>query len=199
MPDGKPSQIVGNLKGHKKVKTVSGFHLCNALLTTSLTHYFYGANKEVLMKIKNNLNSSFPNATILGFKEAPFVDENQIKNNLQIKKDIDHINSLKPDLIWIGLSSPKQDYLMHYFYHDFNKSLLLGVGGVFLYLSDEKMKSPEWVKKIGFRWLYRLAKEPARLGPKVFRTLKFLFSNFFYFTSLLSTFLKKTITQKNAN
>ncbi|WP_276481350.1 WecB/TagA/CpsF family glycosyltransferase [Paraflavitalea pollutisoli] len=185
MPDGKPSQVVARLKGHKSVSTVSGFHLCKALLQkNTLTHYFYGGDEATLGKLKNNLEREFPNAKILGYKSPPFVAADQIATSPQLKQDISEINALQPDIVWIGISSPKQDYLIHHYHQHFTKSLMMGVGGVFLYLADESLKSPEWVKKMGLRWAYRLSKEPARLWPKYYATFRFLLGNLGFFMKL---------------
>jgi N-acetylglucosaminyldiphosphoundecaprenol N-acetyl-beta-D-mannosaminyltransferase len=122
---------------------------------------------------------------VLGYKSPPFVSAREIGSSSQVKADIEQINALKPDLVWIGISSPKQDYLMHHFYQHLDKSLMLGVGGVFLYFADESLRSPEWVKKMGLRWIYRLLKEPKRLWPKYFATIKFLTRNSPFFLRLL--------------
>lgn len=185
MPDGKPSQVVARLKGHKTVSTVSGFYLCRELLKTELTHYFYGGSEATLEGMQANLKKEFPQARILGFKSPPFVATSEIAAHQQIKQDMQQINTLQPDIVWIGISSPKQDYLMHYYYKQFDKSLMLGVGGVFLYFADEKLKSPEWVKKLGLRWFYRLMKEPRRLWPKYYETIRFFFRNRIFFFKLM--------------
>lgn len=185
MPDGKPSQVVARLRGNKSVSTVSGFHLCKALLQTELTHYFYGGNDTMLASLQKNLQQQFPQARILGFKAPPFIDTKAIAGSTQIASDMAEINALQPDLVWIGISSPKQDYLMHHYCQRLDKSLLLGIGGVFLYLADESLKSPEWIKKLGLRWAYRLLKEPKRLWPKYYATIRFLAQNSPYFFRLL--------------
>ncbi len=185
IPDGKPSQLAAFLKGYDEVETVSGFHLCNALLNTGLSHYFYGGNDTIIRNMQLNIESEFPQANVLGYKAPPFLNKKDVENNASIQKDMDHIRTLNPDLVWIGISSPKQDYLMHFFYQQLPGSLMLGVGGVFLYFSDKSLKSPELVKKIGLRWAYRLLKEPARLWPKYYGTLKFLFFNSGYFIRAL--------------
>lgn len=186
MPDGKPSQVVARLQGHKSVSTVSGFHLCKALLKTDLTHYFYGGNEATLEHMQANLKKEFPNARILGFKSPPFVATSEIAVNQQIKLDMEQINTLQPNIVWIGISSPKQDYLMYHYHHQLNRSLMLGVGGVFLYFADETLKSPEWVKKMGLRWAYRLMKEPKRLWPKYYETIRFFFHNRSFFFRLIT-------------
>lgn len=191
MPDGKPSQLAGRLQGHKTVTTVSGFHLCNQLLQTNLSHYFYGGDDQTLVSLKANIEARYPGAKVLGYKSPPFVSKESIRDSVSIKEDIDAIKQLKPDLVWIGISSPKQDYLIHYFHKSLENSLMLGVGGVFLYFSNESLKSPEWVKKMGLRWAYRLLKEPSRLGPKYYGTFKFLLSNAGFFAR---SFIKKKQT-----
>ena len=181
LPDGKPSQLAAKLQGFKNVSTVSGFYLMKNLLNSGLTHYFYGGDEQVLKKMKIYLENDFPDAKVLGYKSPPFVPVNGIKSNPQIAEDIAQITKLKPDIVWIGISSPKQDYLMHYHFKSFDHSLMIGVGGVFLYVSDDSLKSPEWVKKIGMRWVYRLSKEPKRLWPKYYETILFLLKNSGFF------------------
>ncbi len=168
MPDGKPSEVIAKLKGYRNVSTVSGYKLIKRLLTESdRTHYFYGSTKEKIEHMKQNLLELDPSSKkVLGFREAPFVELNDIEFSSELKSDLMEINKLKPDFVWIGLSSPKQDYLLHHHHAILTNSYTLGVGGVFDYLSGKVQISPEWIKKIGMRWFYRLIKEPKRLFPK---------------------------------
>lgn len=185
MPDGKPSELIARLKGFKDVRTVSGYKLILRLLKESdKTHFFYGSTDEKLKLIENFLRKYDMEGTrILGFKEAPFVALDEIEHSLEIRNDLKEINKLRPDFIWVGLSSPKQDYLLHHHHQLLDTSIMLGVGGVFDYLSGQVSISPDWVKKIGMRWFYRLLKEPKRLFPKytqIFKNLfKYLIRNIF--------------------
>jgi N-acetylglucosaminyldiphosphoundecaprenol N-acetyl-beta-D-mannosaminyltransferase len=181
MPDGKPSEIAAHLQGFREVSTVSGYHLCRALLDTGMSHYFYGGDEQILEQLKRNLAKKFPKANILGFRSPPFLQQGEIRSSKVIQNDIDEIRRLKPDLVWVGISSPKQDLLMSHYYTQLDQSLMLGIGGVFLYFADETLISPEWIKKAGLRWLYRLVKEPARLWPKYYGTLTFLVKNCSFF------------------
>ena len=176
MPDGKPLEIYARRKGFQEVRTVSGFWTCKALLEDPKhTHYFYGSSPKVLAHLQENLEAEFPNASVLGYKSPPFVPLETIESDKSIEADMAEIAKLKPDYLWIGISSPKQDYLMARYYQSFDKSILLGVGGVFEYLSGDVSKSPEWMKKMGLRWMYRLLKEPRRLGPKYLLLAKGIF------------------------
>ena len=176
LPDGMPSALYARSKGYKNVSTVSGFLLCHRLLSSGLTHYFLGSSADKLQKIKNNIEIKFPGAKVLGYSSLPFHDLESFKKGLLFEKELEEINRLKPDLIWVGISSPKQDYLVDQHVSKLEHGVFLGVGGVFDYLSEEQKKSPEWIKKIGLRWLWRLAKEPKRLGPKYWSVIKFYFS-----------------------
>jgi N-acetylglucosaminyldiphosphoundecaprenol N-acetyl-beta-D-mannosaminyltransferase len=174
LPDGKPSALMGKRKGLKNIEPVSGFWLCKSLLDTPLSHYFLGTTPERLKKLEHRLKEQHPHAHIKGYSSPSFVTEETAAVKLAFKEEFDKINLLKPDLIWIGISSPKQDYIMHHHLPLLKHGLMLGVGGVFDYLSGEVNKSPEWIKKIGMRWAWRLAKEPKRMWRKyfyVFRTL----------------------------
>ncbi len=166
LPDGKPVEFYSRLKGVKSISTVSGYWLCKSLLDSELTHFFYGGDYNKLLKLEKELKQKFPHSKIKGFRPAPFLSVDQIIDNPNLIEDIEYINSLKPDLIWIGISSPKQDFLMNSYIRYLDQGLMLGVGGVFDYLSGYKKISPEWIKKIGLRWLYRLSKEPGRLWKK---------------------------------
>ena len=163
LPDGKPIEFFARLKGYKKVTTVSGYWLIKELFQTPLKHYFYGCNPECLERIVSRLQKEHSDSKIFGYKAPPLLSKKNIKGNKDLKNDVEIFNNLQPDIIWIGISSPKQDYLMHELQPMLNHGLMIGVGGVFDYLAGTKKISPEWVKKIGFRWFYRFIQEPRRL------------------------------------
>ena len=171
LPDGKYIEFMGRMKGISTLRTVSGYWLIRALLNSDLSHYFYGSDPVSMKSLINNIKADFPGARIAGYASPPVLRAEEIKDNILIEKDIQEINLLKPDIVWIGISSPKQDYLAYYFHKHLNHGLMIGVGGVFDYLAETRRKSPEWIKKIGFRWLYRLMHEPRRLWKKYFNTL----------------------------
>lgn len=162
-PDGQPMAVYGKQKGHKEMTSVSGFWLLKELLKDkSISHYFYGSTEANLAKIKSNLDKEFPGANIIGYKSPPFVQLDDIENNAVLASDMKAINALKPHIIWIGMNSPKQDYLMAHYTSHLDNSIMIGVGGVFDYLSGALKISPEWVKKLSLRWVYRIAQNPKR-------------------------------------
>jgi N-acetylglucosaminyldiphosphoundecaprenol N-acetyl-beta-D-mannosaminyltransferase len=166
LADGKFTEYYFRVKGNKNIENISGYWLLKDLLNTGLNHYFYGGDTTTLNKLKTNIESDFPNAKVLGYSSPPFVAIDEIKSSQQIKNDIVHINILKPDLIWIGISNLKQDVLMHHFVNELDQGLMLGVGAVFLYMSGEVKKGPEWIKKLGLRWVIRVIQEPRKEWKK---------------------------------
>jgi N-acetylglucosaminyldiphosphoundecaprenol N-acetyl-beta-D-mannosaminyltransferase len=174
LPDGKPSQWFANCIGFNNVRTVSGFHVCKALLATASTHYFYGGSPELLQALDARLKDEFPHARILGMKSPPMLSEEEIITHPIIEEDFNTIASLKPDFVWIGISSPKQDLLMQRATRLLPGGTLLGIGGVFNYLAHPESKSPEWMKRMGLRWLYRAIREPRRLAGKYMGMLFFI-------------------------
>ncbi|NJK85295.1 MAG: WecB/TagA/CpsF family glycosyltransferase [Bacteroidales bacterium] len=73
---------------------------------------------------------------------------------------------MNPDIVWIGISSPKQDCMMYHYHTFLQKGFVVGVGAVFDYISGKHKISPEWMKKLSLRWLYRLLQDPGRLWKK---------------------------------
>ncbi|MFN5621803.1 MAG: WecB/TagA/CpsF family glycosyltransferase [Flavobacteriales bacterium] len=178
LPDGKPSQWFANCIGLKNVRTVSGYHVCKALLATTSTHYFYGGSQALLDTLVLRLKAEFPNANIAGMKSPPMLSVDEIASHASIEEDFKQIAALKPDFIWIGISSPKQDLLMQRATPFLSSGTLMGIGGVFNYLAYPESKSPEWMKRLGLRWLYRAIREPRRLAGKYMGMLFFITLNF---------------------
>jgi N-acetylglucosaminyldiphosphoundecaprenol N-acetyl-beta-D-mannosaminyltransferase len=179
LPDGKPIQFFGRMKGIRNIRTVSGYWLIMELMRKDLSHYFYGADHGTVAMLVRNLKKKFPDARIVGYKSPPLLSLENIGNHPDLLNDMKEIRECKPDIIWLGISSPKQDYLAHYYHTCLDHGIMIAVGGVFDYIAGRSKKSPEWVKKIGMRWFYRLIQEPGRLWPKYSFIFKTLLTAFF--------------------
>ncbi len=194
-PDGKILEKVARLKGFDSVSTVSGYNLLEHFIEKpNISHYFYGGSEESIEALASEIKRKHKNPNVLGYKSPPFLNLDEIDNNQLIRKDIEDIKTLSPDIMWVGISSPKQDYLMANFAHFLPNTLLIGVGAVFDYYSGRVKKSPDWVKKMGLRWLYRFVREPKRMYKKEFRTIGFGIP--FYLSQIIQN-RKSTNSNKN--
>lgn len=73
------------------------------------------------------------------------------------------INDAKPDIVWVGLSTPKQEYWMAEHLGRIEAPVMIGVGAAFDFLAGTKRQAPAWMQKRGLEWLFRLLSEPRRL------------------------------------
>jgi N-acetylglucosaminyldiphosphoundecaprenol N-acetyl-beta-D-mannosaminyltransferase len=74
--------------------------------------------------------------------------------------DIDAINMARPDIIWVGLSRPKQDSWMARRLGRIEAPVMVGVGAAFDFLAGTKRQAPHWMQRNGLEWLFRLCSEP---------------------------------------
>jgi N-acetylglucosaminyldiphosphoundecaprenol N-acetyl-beta-D-mannosaminyltransferase len=161
VPDGKPLSIVARLKGHADVGQVPGPDFMPALIHQSknLRHFFYGSTGTVLDALTANLKKQFPHANIVGRYSPPF----RTLSDSESKEIIAHINNAKPDIIWVGLGAPKQEYWMADNWRQLRPAILMGVGAAFDFHAGVKKRAPVWMRHIGLEWLHRFAHEPKRL------------------------------------
>jgi N-acetylglucosaminyldiphosphoundecaprenol N-acetyl-beta-D-mannosaminyltransferase len=70
---------------------------------------------------------------------------------------------VKPDIFWVGLSTPKQERFMADYFDRLDTRLMLGVGAAFDLLTGRMADAPDWMKKSGLQWAHRLVQDPRRL------------------------------------
>ncbi|MFY8215306.1 MAG: WecB/TagA/CpsF family glycosyltransferase [Chthoniobacterales bacterium] len=126
-------------------------------------HYFLGASRECLDDLLKKLVLQNPKLTIVGAHNGYFGESEQVRI-------IQEIRASKPNFLWLGLGTPKQQA-----FSDFAKSQLpgvaiLNVGFAFDVNAGWKRDAPKWMQKLGLTWLFRMASEPKRL---VARYVKF--------------------------
>jgi N-acetylglucosaminyldiphosphoundecaprenol N-acetyl-beta-D-mannosaminyltransferase len=79
------------------------------------------------------------------------------------------IAAAKPDILWVGLSTPKQERFMVEYLPQLDVTLMAGVGAAFDFLSGRVRQAPRWMQRSGLEWLYRLGCEPRRLARRYLR------------------------------
>lgn len=145
------------------------------------THYFYGGkNENILNLLKSKIIEKYPNIKIVGSYCPPF-------RQLTDEEDefvTDEINRLKPDFIWVGIGSPKQEIWIDSHMNKINSGIMLGVGAGFDYIAGSLKKAPKWIEKLSLEWLYRFFKEPKRLFKRyIVGGFKYVWYSFIDFIS----------------
>jgi N-acetylglucosaminyldiphosphoundecaprenol N-acetyl-beta-D-mannosaminyltransferase len=169
VPDGMPMTWVGHLRGFRAMDRVYGPDLMLALLALSAqkghTSYFYGGNEGVADELKARMTDRFPGLEVVGTYCPPFRPLTEDERPHLIEE----VNRLKPDLFWVGLSTPKQEIFMEESRNELKAKVMIGVGAAFDFHTDRVSQAPRWMMRSGLEWFYRLCTEPRRLAPRYLR------------------------------
>jgi len=162
-PDGMPLVWLSRLFGYHYVDRVYGpdmmLALCKRSITKGYRHFFYGGADGVLDQLVANLQQRFPGLMIVGTYSPPFRTLTPDEDDEIVKT----INNADPDIVWVGLGSPKQERWMATHIGRIRAPVLIGVGAAFDFLSGRKRQAPRWMQRSGLEWLFRLLTEPRRL------------------------------------
>lgn len=166
LPDGMPTVWVGHLQGHRTMERVYGpdfmLQLCRLSARHDCRHFLYGGKHGVAEMLRNRLEILVPAINIVGTYTPPFRPLTaQEEENL-----IAQINQSQPDIVWVGLSTPKQERFMAQYIDRLQATLLVGVGAAFDIHAGLLADAPHWMKNCGLQWLDRLCKEPRRLWKR---------------------------------
>jgi len=166
VPDGMPTVWIGRLYGHKNMSRVYGPDLMLEILKRSVkkgySHFFYGGKEGVPELLKKRFKTRFPGLKIVGVFSPPFR-----ALTLKEEKNIeDLINNASPDVIWVGLSTPKQERWMALHIKKLNTSVMIGVGAAFDFHTGLVKQAPHLMQKMGLEWFFRLCTEPKRLWKR---------------------------------
>ena len=165
-PDGMPTVWIGRKRGFKNMSRVYGpdlmLAMCERSALKGYRNYFYGATDQVLEKLESALKNRFPNLNICGKFAPPFRPLTEGEDRNVVKR----INEARPDLLWVGLGSPKQDLWIDSHRKALEVPVMLAVGAAFDFLSGTKPQAPRWMQRIGLEWLFRLCSEPRRLWKR---------------------------------
>jgi N-acetylglucosaminyldiphosphoundecaprenol N-acetyl-beta-D-mannosaminyltransferase len=163
VPDGMPLVWIGRLRGHGLRRRVYGPELmlrfCRETATDRCRHFLYGGDAGVAERLAKILEKSCPGICIAGTYSPPFRPLTAEESAAIIER----INHAAPDILWVGLSTPKQELWMHEHREQLRVPVAAGVGAAFDFLSSRKKQAPVWMQEHGLEWLFRLLQEPRRL------------------------------------
>lgn len=166
VPDGMPMVWANHLQGNKHVSRVYGPDLmlaaCEKSIEKGYKHFFYGGASHVPGLLKDKLTERFPGLQVVGTYSPPFrpLTEEEDKDICQM------IDDSGADIVWIGLSTPKQERWMSAHLGKIKAPVMIGVGAAFDFHAGLKSQAPSWMQKSGMEWFYRLITEPRRLGKR---------------------------------
>jgi N-acetylglucosaminyldiphosphoundecaprenol N-acetyl-beta-D-mannosaminyltransferase len=146
--------------------------VCARSASAGWRHFLYGGQPGVAGSLRETLERRYPGIRIAGTYCPPF----RPLNAGEERQLADAVASAKPDLFWVGLSTPKQERFMAAQLAALDATVMLGVGAAFDIHTGRHRDAPAWVKRAGLQWLHRLLQDPRRLGPRYARIVPaFLF------------------------
>ena len=168
-PDGVPMVWAGKLRGFSEMDRVYGPDLlltvCEWSVKSGCRNFFFGGADGVAGLLVEKLKARFPGLVVAGTFTPPFRtlrpdEEKQLR---------EFVRDSRPDIIWVGLSTPKQERFMAEYLPKLDATLLIGIGAAFDFHSGRVKQAPRWMQRSGLEWFYRLCQEPRRLAKRYLR------------------------------
>ncbi len=178
LPDGRPSAMVGKIKGAKHMAQITGPDFFEKIMEETsqlpVNHYFCGGKEGVAEELKLNCEKKFNNHHVVGCYSPPF----RLMTDEELKALGEDINSKNADIVWIGLSTPKQEFFAHRLTQFVNVHFIITVGAAFDFHTDKIREAPWIIQSLYLEWFYRLCIDPRRLWRRYMEIVpKFIFYN----------------------
>jgi len=166
VPDGMPTVWIGRGQGHRRMRRVFGPELmaevCRISVERGYRHFLYGGGPGVAAQLAQRLVARFPGLSVVGAFTPPFRPLHaEEARALEVE-----VARCRPDVLWVGLGTPKQEHFMAEFLERLDVPLMIGVGAAFDFHTGRLRDAPPWMKQSGLQWLHRLAQDPRRLWKR---------------------------------
>jgi len=166
VPDGMPMSWIGWIQGHKTMDRVYGPDLMLEIseqgIPLQIRHFYYGGKSGVAPLLKDKMMQRFPGLNVVGTYTPPF----RPLTDVEIDELRSTISKMKPDIVWIGLGTPKQEKCAADFFSLLDSKVFIAVGAAFDFHAGLVLQSPHWMQRAGLEWLFRLFVEPKRLWKR---------------------------------
>ena len=157
--DGAGVVLASKLLGRRVPEKVSGVDLVNKIFKTyagkGIRCFFFGAKPGVAEEAAGNVERDCPGVIVAGWRNGYFTDD-------QDDEIVNSINASGADILLVALGAPKQEKWIHSHRNALNVKVCIGVGGTLNILSGRVRLCPDFFRKHGLEWFYRLCKEPRR-------------------------------------
>jgi N-acetylglucosaminyldiphosphoundecaprenol N-acetyl-beta-D-mannosaminyltransferase len=186
-PDGMPTVWVGRHQGHAKMERVAGPDLMLEVIRRpefrGYTHFLCGGKEGVAEELRDQLRARHPGIQIVGTYTPPFGP----MSSAQEEDFLSTINGAHPDIVWIGISTPKQERFMDHYLPLVDTTLMFAVGAAFDFHTGRIADCSDWIKRAGLQWFNRLLQDPKHLWKRYLRNNPpFLFYIFLQLTGIQS-------------
>lgn len=162
-PDGMPLVWLARWRGYGEVSRACGADLMDEVCRLSARHglrqYFYGGKPGAAGRLADTLSRRFPGLAVVGTATPPFRLLTPGEDAAATAAIID----ADPHIVWVGLSTPGQEFWMQEHVGRIPGAVLIGVGAAFDFHTGDVKRAPRWMQQAGLEWLHRLASEPRRL------------------------------------
>jgi N-acetylglucosaminyldiphosphoundecaprenol N-acetyl-beta-D-mannosaminyltransferase len=177
LPDGMPLVWLGRLLGFTAIDRVYGPDLMESVFSRrelrELRHFFYGSTPDVIDRLASIIRARFGEFNLIG-THCPPVRPMGFDEDEEV---ITHIRQLRPQIVWVALSTPKQELWLAKHMQRIGSGVGVGVGAAFDLVSGTTRQAPVWIQRSGFEWMFRLMVEPRRL----LRRYLFIVPRFLYY------------------
>ena len=175
LPDGTGIVLAARILNNQSITKIAGADIHQYLLQQANLKnekvFYLGASQSTLELIQNKVKREFPNITVSSFS-PPYKPQFTKSETAQM---LEKVNDFKPDILFVGMTAPKQEKWVFANKVDINANTIVSIGAVFdFYAGNIKRSSDFWIS-IGLEWLPRFLKEPKRLARRnLVSTPKFL-------------------------
>lgn len=161
LADGAGTVWAGRKLGYEVPERVAGFDLFLHLMEYGATHgttfFLFGAAPGIAEAAKKKAEELYPGVKIVGTRNGYFNKEDE-------PEIIKEINDSGADVLFAALGAPKQEFWLQEHRDELKPALRVGLGGSFDVLAGKMERAPKWMQEASLEWLFRLYKQPSRLG-----------------------------------
>lgn len=170
VPDGAGVVMASRLLGQGVAERVTGSDIFSALhqrmnASGGMKVFFLGATEGTLSQIRDRMAKDYPDIAVVGTYSPPFKPE---YSHTEIDEIINAINAVEPDVLWVGMTAPKQEKWIHQNRGRLKVKFAGAIGAVFDFYAGQVKRSHPVFQRLGLEWLPRLIQQPKRLWRRMF-------------------------------
>lgn len=167
LADGKPLLWIAKARKTPIREKISGSDLFPRLAelaaNNGYTMFFLGAGEGIAAQAAEKLKKQYPGLRIAGCYAPPIGFE---QDRSAVHEIIQRVQTATPDILIVGLGTPKQEKFLYRYYKQMGVPVSLGLGASFDFVAGNRKRAPRWMSEHGLEWLYRTLQEPKRLAGR---------------------------------